>query len=240
MISIQSFSFVICFFALGITFSYAQSAKVHAIEDVSTTRLQQSGIQTFDSRDRSIDGSTLLFNKWKSGIIELKNDEKISADFINLDLEAKVLVLYLNNNEYALPYDGFKSFNVKDIDMEAGEVIERRFVKLLLDKGETNVLEVITEGDFPLFKRYQAKIQKANYKPALDQGTLRDKVVTSTVYYLKYKDQLLELPNSRKKALKRFSNIKKLSNYLKDNKVDMKKELDLIALSNYLNLNTKK
>ncbi len=214
---------------------FGQSKKVGIMENMNTTRLQQSGVQTFDNRSYDLGGSFLLFDNWKNGIVFFEdNTAPIDVESLNYNINTRQFILRSAGQDYGLFLQDAKELLVADLS-KIGEYTKRKFRKIISEDQRLELGEIIEDNEnATLYKVVTYKIAKSNYQPALDQGSVNDRVIKSEVYYIGIDGEFLLLPKNRKKAMKKFSGQKQLSKYLQTHKIDMKSEEDLIALINYL------
>ncbi len=228
--------FIILVFVLSCTYLSAQNRNSEGlIEAANNQNLAQVGISTFDSRDRTIDGSVFLFDDWEKGSIVLNNGKELTLEMFNYNLEANQLVVVLEGKKMALPLVEFQLFKTNKVSKTTFQEEVRNFKRIVDQKRAIRLYEQLIDGDYALYRSYDIEVKKANYNPAVDVGTVKDQLVKKEIFVLQYEDQFYVVPKSRKKAIKEFSQIKRVSSYLQKNKLNLKEEADLIALFDYLN-----
>lgn len=96
-------------------------------------------------------------------------------------------------------------------------------------------LQLLSEGAVNLFKKIYLNIQKANYRPELDVGSPEDKIVREEIYFVARGTNIIEL--KRRNSVYDFfkQHRAKVKKYAQQNKLQPKREEDLIDIVEYYN-----
>jgi len=198
------------------------------------TRLRSQRVE-FDHHKKEVKGSLFLWDDWKNGDVELKGGEIIKDVLINYDIDKKEILLNEDAKYYYLSIDQITGFD-KMIKDPVSKTEERRFSKVLV-KDKSEIMEVLVLGEYPLYKHVEIKIIKPTYNKVLDIGDRTTKIKKKSVFYIKDDGKLIKLPTKQKKARKAFSDSKPILSYLKENKIDLKDEEEVVKMMNYINRN---
>jgi hypothetical protein len=89
-------------------------------------------------------------------------------------------------------------------------------------------LEVVQEGKLTLLKRKKIRLQKSNFNPLLVEESTNDQIFQDEEFFLLKDNTLIKLEKKNNKAITAFlGNDDRALNYLKNNRVNYKKESEL-------------
>ena len=219
--------------------SGGSSSSLSSMSDLTASKLYSGGdifVLEKMKKNNNIDavGNTYLFEEFKNGSIQFKDGKKYEAD-LRFDIsnqnfeikgnDGKVTPISINENvEIYLDNQRYTMHSV--MLGEKGDLAVLRDVvvnnKLELYFFPRKVLELPTESSIQApSSGYAKKTKKAQWKEA-------------HIYLIKSKGNYIEVPKSHKKmSLLGVFNEKEYKSYRKQNKIDLKKEKDLIMLINH-------
>ena len=107
------------------------------------------------------------------------------------------------------------------------------------DKGDdfNGYFEVLEEGKCDLYRRYTCRLEEGYYNKALSAGDRSYKYVKFEHYYMSKDNEPAVKIKAKKGSLFKImtENKDEIDNYIKENKLKLSKEEDLIKLVNYYN-----
>lgn len=184
-------------------------------------------IGTFDNSDKSLDGSTMLFDDLTYAYFKLKINEGFAKEPVelNYDIQSRNFVLKLKDEYYSIQCDYVNE--IKLLNSEVYTVIQ--------EDDSFELAQKLVDGPVVLLSKPFIQIKKANYNVALNFGSKRDKATKKTAFFLKIGEELIELPKKRKKLKKVLRNHPELLKYLNSQKVKLKDRSNLIEVINNYN-----
>ena len=207
--------------------------------EASDVNFKVYGIEQYDHRDKTTEGSAFLNDQWNRGIIKLANDKELDQYLFKYNIKDQELIIKFDNKFVSPPREFVKSFVIQIADLDIGTIFSRSFKKVVNDKSEVAYYEVLEQGEITLLRLFKVTLVKANYVPALDAGQFKDKLVKKEKYFFGVGEDIIEIPKKRKKAIQKLKSFRKISNYLERNKINTSKESDLrnatIAMNSVLN-----
>lgn len=187
-------------------------------------------VGAFDNRDKSYDGSPLLFENGMESKVRFSGRTDFTDKSYQMNYNIVSQELLIENSESIVTFPS--SIVDRMVVTDKGEIVDYCFL-------EGNVYRIILENQgLRLLKNHEVKLIKANYNAALDAGNIKDKYVLKSDFWILLDDQLYKLPSNRRKLKKVPNEIRSVCNYLHAKKVDLGDEVLLkSALINYLNKN---
>ncbi len=190
-------------------------------------------VQTFDNRYEGTKGTPYVFEAWSQGEIFLKSKKKVLVKELNyncydnelvyLDPATKVVRLI---NRFTV--DLFYLLNGSDTLL---------FVPIEPDNdGEFLFAQVLYQGGSNVYKRYQKEFVRANYEGGYSADRKYDEFADkSELYFSKQNDEkFYRVRKSKKQILEAFPGDEDaISSYIKAEKLDLKKEEDVVKLLKY-------
>ena len=212
-------------------FAFAQNNIGHGIDTDLSNVSNITGmypIGTFDTSDKSMDGSTYLFDDLTYAYLKLKINEDFAKEPVqlNYDINTRKFVLKLKEDFYTIKCDYVSELKLVNSDVYS--IVE-------VDKGQYKLAEKLVDGDVALLSIPYIKIKKANYNVALNFGSKRDKAIRKNSFFLMIGDDLIELPTKKKKLKKVLKNHPELLEFLKSQKVKLKDRTSLKTIINNYN-----
>ena len=124
--------------------------------------------------------------------------------------------------------------------MNSLEFDKKKFVYTsYVDKGDdfNGYFEVLEEGKCDLYRRYTCRLEEGYYNKALSAGDRSYKYVKFEHYYMSKDNEPAVKIKAKKGSLFKImtENKDEIDIYIKENKLKLSKEEDLIKLINYYN-----
>ncbi|MBU2939404.1 hypothetical protein KO494_07610 [Lacinutrix sp. C3R15] len=222
---------------LLITNSFSQDAEIVTNGSSSYGNSEINGASTNGlwiknaSVVNDMEGSSYLFENWNNNaIIYDLSGKSYNLPNCNFNIESNRIEAQLDDVK-----DKIFAFNTRDITKV--EINNKVFLKKNTTKGNNRLVEVLQEGDkTTLFKAYDISITKATVNPMTQQKMGKDKIVIQTKYYVEKANKTQ--PIKLKKAVLMEVMVDKkneVKTYIKENKLSITKEQDLIEILNYYN-----
>lgn len=181
-----------------------------------------------------LEGSAYLYDEWKPADLVLKNNKVLNGVNFNYDMLNEIFEL--NRDKFAknLHPAHFKSIRVyEDFNPSKFTLYE------VLNNEKFNgpaILEILyRDQKLTLAKRPYVKIKNSTYVPTHHTGNINMQILRKNEYYLIEDDSLTSFKNN-KSSLLEISGIesKQLKNYIKEKRLDLKDDDDLVKVIQYL------
>jgi hypothetical protein len=190
-------------------------------------------VRTFDNRYEGTKGSPYVFEEWVPGEVLMLNEQRILIREMNyncfdnevayLDPDSKAVMLI---NKYTIN----RFFLIPGQDTLL-------FVPLKLDEDRPAVFaEVLYQGESTLYKLYEKEFIRANYEGGYSADRKYDEFADKSSLYLSTANNPgpIKIKKSKKQILAALSGAADgLAGYVKAEKLDLKREEDLIRLLEY-------
>ena len=178
-------------------------------------------------------GSPFINSNWQlANIVTLEDRSEIQQvpvridakfNLIEINHEGKVKVLHCSNTySVEIVMNGEMYLSNKALGIKEPE----GFYKVIYSKKSS------------LLCFYSSKIVEGAYNPVLDAGIEGDKIIVESTYYISQNGKLTKLENSRKKLLQQFENQPEVAQYIKDQRIMPKAEVDLVKLIHFIDSRT--
>ncbi|WP_379085815.1 hypothetical protein [Pedobacter sp. UC225_65] len=187
-----------------------------------------------------LSGSPYLSSEWGKGIVKLANNKVTNGIDLKYDQIADVL-LYKNSKdevmEIAEPVAEFK-IAVKTKKGEEEHLFRTGF-KPVGNNKESSFYEVLSDGNVKFLKK---TIKFITEEKEYNSSTVVKKINDKIAYYIVKPDEAPILVSKTEKDILGAINDKKieLTNYISENKLNLKKEEDILKLLEYYFTITKK
>ncbi|MCB4799275.1 hypothetical protein [Neotamlana laminarinivorans] len=185
--------------------------------------------------NNQIEGNYYLFNNWFQAafVYDLENKGyKISNS--NFNIKDNAIEVKLPTEEGKEP----EKF-IFDSDKISKFVFKNHFFvkKMIDDSGEKYFVEaLIKEGNIKLYKYQYTEILEASFNKMTQKKLGKDKILIKYRYFIERNNGALnEIKLSKSGIIKALNNSTKLKQYIKENKLKMKKTVDFINVINYFN-----
>lgn len=186
-------------------------------------------------------GNTYLDDKWNIASFELaESDKLIEGYLVKLDLKGDMLEIRTPKGIKVIDGRKVKSIVWLDSLTQQPHYFVRASNYKLDGSSLTGFFQVLADGELPLFKHFTIFEKDPDYIPALDVGS-RDKKIFKREAFYAARNGVLTKITSKKKLLPVFeSQADQMENYIKQNKLNMGKEGDLVRLFEYYNSSNNK
>ncbi len=186
------------------------------------------GLNTFDLRDFTPDGSPYYGDKWYDGTLVLFDDKEIKCPML-FDVEDQEFFIQLNDEIFLLPNGVVKRFQLGPD--EDGSQTSTTYYSMSTSNSVIYYELLGKQGDISLIKLFDVKIIAPNYNPAIDVGTHKKTYVKKETLALMDKSTFIELRKPRNKTFKKFNNTA-LQQALKKGNVSFDDEESILAILN--------
>ncbi|HLF34082.1 MAG TPA: hypothetical protein VI583_07590 [Cyclobacteriaceae bacterium] len=179
-------------------------------------------------------GSSYLFDEWRPSIIDFGKHGKAEGLYIRYDLMNYVFQIQLNDKVKTIDGYHVEKFSLRDSLGKTHVYVNCSQFKT----DETHLVgffEVLSEGKYQLLKRTEAVIIESNYVQALDLGEKDDKISKKSFFYISRNDEVSKVPSSKKSMQQTYPEITELGDFLKTNKIKLRKTADLIKVVQIMN-----
>ncbi len=181
--------------------------------------------QSFSRKTGDVKGTPYEFENWKKGyVFTIKGDSMLTA-MINYNGYSKLFEIKEEGNYIALNEKYHNKIKIRN--GYAYETYKNRLVG-----SDLEYYQVLYEGEnVSLLKRHEVKIKErgeSNYAGSVKSKKYKN----STVYYLLDEEGYKEL-NRKDKFFEKYFRSKKVKKFIKDNKLKLKKDMDLIKAVEY-------
>jgi len=191
-------------------------------------------VPSFNLAYEGVYGTPYLYSDWASGMVIMSSGDTIKNQDLNYDIyQDELLALNKRTGKTIIPMQGvLRSFVIVDSLNH-----EHVFINTLPDQvndesGRKGFYEVLYQGDLLLLAKHRKTFVKANYEGAYSANRPYDEFKTSTKRYslIKKDGSYIELKQGKKGVLKSLNDDGTLGKIVKEKKLDLKKEKDLIDL----------
>ena len=195
--------------------------------------VQGLGFESFDmtvgfvNAKRMTEGSAYYFENWNTeSTIYIKDKGRVKIEKVNINLFDNTLeAIYDDNSVFT-----FNSDNLLKI------VINAKVFRIFEINNEPKILEQFFKGDFSIYRHYSVIYTEGSANPMLSRKT--NKFIKKAKYYL-YRDDKLTMVKMTKKSFAKLLHSEKVSpeailNHIKENKLSINKEDDLIQVLNFI------
>ncbi|QCR23641.1 hypothetical protein [Pontibacter sp. SGAir0037] len=183
----------------------------------------------------SINGSPYLYDEWERAIIKFADGEIFQVEKLKYDQISNQLI-FSNKDGIAMafikPVVQFEFMSDSD-DSKNNRKFKNGY-PVILGGTEASYYEVLAEGKITLLKRsYKAIREEKSYNSA----TINKNIIENTNYFVynTTDNKIMRFKKDSKGIMAILNNSKEAESYLKENKLDIKKDSDLIKLITYYN-----
>lgn len=221
--------YILIILSFGFVNLYSQQNNISA-RPGSLTIVKTRG----NTQEQSSNRDVFLNEQLLQGDCITFDNDTLKNKLINYEFNSNILKIQFSFDSMAcLQGHLVKEFNIGILNKS------RRFVNGAKFTGApypVDIFEVLVEGKLELLKKYYTKDIESNYNVVLDVGSKTSKKVLRSMLYFYDGNVLIELPKSKRKILKIFSNKKDvIEEFLKNGNCNLKKESDLIETFKYYN-----
>lgn len=190
-------------------------------------------VQSYDLRTRKKIDQYFLFADWRKGTLYMK-DGRISQNeyYLKYDLLNNEVNVNIEGSPYVIPSRLLAGFAILD-ENEA----EQRFIRAPLPNAKNRPVffQEEVKGDLDFLVYHKTERIPANYVAALDAGSLDQGITSKEEFFLRWDEEILEIPTKKKAAAKFFAKFPGAEDYLDENRVNFKKKEDLESFVKFMN-----
>ena len=182
-------------------------------------------------RKKSQIGSYYLNEEWRKADIYMVIDSSIVRDIeTRIDLRSNELEVKYKGDIKVLP-----SFRIRSVMFtEANSLF---VTETFLKSSQKGFYEVLVDDENSLLRKYDTKLQPSNYNIQLDAGNKSSKIIKQQSYFVFNDLGIVKLAKTKSKLKKQLIKQTEVFNFIDENKINPKKEQNLISLVNFLNKN---
>jgi hypothetical protein len=223
------------FFGLFLCSSLVVFAQTNNAETQSTLQSMSEGggmFRSFDSRAKDIKGSLKVFEEFLPGGIVMNNGQEFEFSRMNYDGFYDAIIVVRKKQEQVVTTMMVKSFYIVDVTDTL------YFDRLLRNDNRMGYYQRLTEGkNVKLYKKLFTTFQHATYTGAYSTGNTQAELIPEFSYYVQDGNMRPKEFKNKKELFELFpAHKEKLQAYIKANKVDFKKDNDVIGLIRHLDL----
>lgn len=179
-------------------------------------------------------GSPYFFDYWTTGTVDIDGRTYI-LEKVKLDLLENALEVFYEGESKYIDAVNFTRFSL--YDQEKGKQVyftNANLYKVNDKRLSAGIMKATQVGEYNILTHLKAKLLHPSQAKIINGVDPRPRVVQETFLYLEHKGVVYPLKN--KKHLETIFRKKqgKLKSYLKDHKINIKKEEDLVNLLIYL------
>jgi hypothetical protein len=207
------------------------SAQIHGSDALTNINDLAGGsmFRSFDNRFKGIKGTPALYAIYKKGLIQAASGKWFTNDSINYDAFNDDLLVKHKGLEAIVSKDFVKQFIIIDHD-------SLKFIKKELPGGEMSFVRMIVNYDIKLFAKESKVISEPRNTGAYSAGRSYSEFEIKKSFFLESKHFGIKEFKTKKDILTNFqSKQAEIDLFIKNNKINVKKEGDLILLVQYLN-----
>ena len=192
-------------------------------------------VSAFGTAEKVTTGSKYLFDNWKIGTIQLQQGE-IKNCPINIDLKNQVVEMNTDNGVRVLAVSRIEKLVVGFTNADQ-QVFENAKKYNGAQAQVAGLVEILVNNETTLLKYHYSVVKEGTYNAALAMGNNEVKHLLKSKYFLHKEGKLVEIPTSRKKFIKNFSDASQsdIEKFFDETGLNVKKEDDLIAVCKFIN-----
>jgi hypothetical protein len=177
---------------------------------------------------RALDGSILLYDNIETpGLVYVK-DRVYKMENINYNIKNDQFFTKIENDSvFLFTFDNIDKISIKNRDFE--EIYNS-------SENKKSVFEILHKGNkISLLKKHTVRFIPGSDNPMVNRP--RSEYKKKSSYFIKQRDKMTKVKLKKSKILNLLdkNSRKKASNYIKDKKLSISKEKDLIKLIDYCN-----
>ena len=189
-------------------------------------------VRTFDNRYEGTKGSPYVLEEWVPGEVLMRNEQRILIKEMNYNCFDNE-VAYLDPSSRAVML--INKYTIDHFYLKPGKDT-LLFMPIKLDKDKPAVFaRVLYKGESTLYKLYGKEFIRANFEGAYSADRKYDEFADKSSLYLATSENPApaKIKKSKKQVLAALGADDQLAAYVKSEKLDLKREEDLIRLLKY-------
>ncbi len=195
-----------------------------------TQIVSPSGIMKIIKSPISVEGTAMLFENWENVNLYLPSNKVVQNVLSNYDVYNNFILIKIEDREWMLDPNILDSLVVI--------LTQRTFVNPALFNilGE-QLLEILhNTNNLLLLKKIKVRVLKPNYNELMDVGSKNYKIEQTNLYIIYHKsDGRIIETIGKKKDFKGLQKYKEINDFIRNNKLKLTDELDLLKFINYYN-----
>jgi hypothetical protein len=186
--------------------------------------LSKAGTNLIIRENFDVSGSEFAFDKWESGAVVNLDDSVHQCESVNYHTIEEVFYVKMDDDRYMK----LNKLNFKKVQLERDDKLLE--FKNIVYNDIIFSSEVLYEGDnISLYKRYVGTKTLNDKSSSYSEATTRYSIKKAKEYYIRVGDEIQKLPKKGKKIIEAL-NKPSLKSYSKSEKLNLKKDKDLIQL----------
>jgi hypothetical protein len=192
-------------------------------------------LRTMNVQNKKIEteGSCYYNDEWSRGDIELFSGEIIKDYPLKYDMKNKQIDILVNDEVKFVTLGAVKE--IKWL-LPNGNYEVMKNVSQYKDYSGSGFFSILIDGKVTFMEKTDLMLLESNYNAAMDVGSEKNKYIKKKKFYAQKDNQLIEIKKTKKSVTKLLSDQKtKIEEYVIQNKLSFKNEIDLIKVFNYYN-----
>jgi hypothetical protein len=205
---------------------------VEAQTNLNSVALGNNVYRAIDNRYKGVHGTMTIFENYLPGKIVMSKGQIVVHDKVNYDAYNDELIVIKKDQEVALA-----TLMVNNFSLYSPSCDTLDFVRLIDSKGKIGFFEMLFHGEqMSLVKKHKKILLEPSYKGAYSAGREYAEFINENKKFVLLSDNQPKEFKNRKTLIEILPDKKdQIEKYCKQNKVDFKKEDDLLYL--FVNLN---
>ena len=179
-------------------------------------------------------GTPYLFDYWTTGTVDV-NGETYVLEQVKLDLIEKALEVIFDGEQKYIDAYRFSRFTLYDqVSNKALHFTNANLYKINGKRMDSGIMKVTQVGTYNILTLMKARLVRPSQSQLINGVDPRPKVVKENSIYLEHEGVLFPVRKKKdlEKALRRHQG--KLKRYLKEHKLNVKSEEELVGLLVYI------
>lgn len=192
-------------------------------------------IRELPVRPADTKGSYYLDDMWKMSNITLLSKGIIKGYPAKLDLKHYELDIQVDDEVKVIKLFTVKEFKWLEQSGDSCKYVNTEQLYGVIE-GTGRIMEELVNGDVSLYKHFETYIQEANYNVAMNVGSKDDMIKMKEKFYIAVDGKLSKVePKIKKNASLFGENYGATAKFVKDNKLKLNREEDLVRVVEFLN-----
>jgi hypothetical protein len=216
-------------FAAGMTTTHAQMTPSESQMNLQAVT-GGNIFRTFDNRYRGVKGGVMLTETFLPGKVFMAQGQRFALDKMSYDAFNDELVVLRDNQEMAVTTTKVTGFVLNN----GADTLH--FDRVLRPDGKMGFFQRLNaSGVIRLYKRSYKILREPDNKGAYNAGKDYAEFIPESKYFIQEKDQTFKEFKTKKSFLQLFpENKNALESFIKQEKIDFKRDEDLVRLIDYL------
>jgi hypothetical protein len=196
-------------------------------------------IQEIRVDNNEVKGTTYLFDNWMTAVkIILVNGSVLTEKLVRFNLATSIMEVRMDGTIKGIQGKYIKAFEIADDHTSGVNAYVAGSDYTVKGVPLAGFLKQIAFGNMNIYALTKIEKLKAGYVAALDAGEPVDQLVKKSKYYFGDSKELKEIETNPKKFAANFpGKEKQIRSYMREAKLSLKKENDLVLLFAFINAN---